>query len=344
MISLTVKKIGREGPKAALTGGCWACFAGSGHLPFASSVHCGSNRGHSLHTGGAHRSSTAAQAAMAKPVPLGTLFELPLESFGGAAANENDITAAALQELELDGAVSLAAADSSVALPTAPLKPASPTCIACGIGVDGAPGFASAEEQRRHFSLDWHRYNVKRRAVGRERVSQDDFEALLEDERQEVGSISGSESEQSDGEDDEDAAPGLDSRAVGPQFAFTAAGAQDRIHLASTVGRPHTAPHSHGACRLAIQLAVQPVHTSASLPVTPCRRQALCCVAAAGGPRPRALSRPRAPAQPVPSLAEAPARAGRALGGDHAAGRPLCCSRLFCGPRSCGQHAPARQV
>lgn len=161
---------------------------------------------------------------MAKPVPLGTLFELPLESFGVDEAHDSHITAAALQELDLDD-VGEATTNGGAALPTAAPKPTGPTCIACGIGVEGAPGFASAEEQRRHFSLDWHRYNIKRRAAGRERVSKGDFEALLEDERQEVGSISGSESEHSGDEDDEDAAHGLSATTAGPQFAFIAAGA-----------------------------------------------------------------------------------------------------------------------
>lgn len=154
---------------------------------------------------------------------LSTLFELPLDQFGAAAggADEQELTAAALQQLDLG-----AAEAGTDAVPTAPPAPSGPTCIACGIGVGGAPGFASAEEQRRHFSLvsaarahlshlradhdatssstsccstappsgcarppapqDWHRYNVKRRAAGQRPVNEAAFEALVEDEQAEV--------------------------------------------------------------------------------------------------------------------------------------------------------------
>ncbi len=83
-------------------------------------------------------------------VALSTLFELPLDQFGAAAGStqEHELTAAALQQLDLG------AGDAGAhATPAAPPAPSGPTCIACGIGVGGAPGFASAEEQRRHFSL-----------------------------------------------------------------------------------------------------------------------------------------------------------------------------------------------
>ncbi|KAI7839248.1 hypothetical protein COHA_006946 [Chlorella ohadii] len=149
-------------------------------------------------------------------VALSTLFELPLDQFGTAAGStqEHELTAAALQQLDLGAGD--AGADAT---PAAPPAPSGPTCIACGIGVGGAPGFASAEEQRRHFSLDWHRYNVKRRAAGQRPVSEAAFEALVEDEQAEVGSISGSESEDSEDEDER----GSRSAAAGPQFAFSGA-------------------------------------------------------------------------------------------------------------------------
>ncbi|PRW56664.1 Ankyrin repeat and zinc finger domain-containing 1 [Chlorella sorokiniana] len=154
---------------------------------------------------------------MSGPVALSTLFELPLDQFGVAAGSpeEQELTAAALQQLDLSAAE--AGTDAS---PAAPPAPSGPTCIACGIGVGGAPGFASAEEQRRHFSLDWHRYNVKRRAAGQRPVTEAAFEALVEDEQAEVGSISGSESEDSE---DEGERGGSSSSASGPQFAFSGA-------------------------------------------------------------------------------------------------------------------------
>ena len=168
---------------------------------------------------------------MAVPEPLGTLFELPVEAFGQADGDASELTAAALQGLDLEASGSGTAeppADPAAAAADAGTgsRPGGPTCIACGIGVAGAPGFASTEEQRRHFSLDWHRYNAKRRAAGRERVGEAEFAALVEDERQEVGSISGSESEQSEAEEDEEAAAAAAATPAeaGPQFAFAGAG------------------------------------------------------------------------------------------------------------------------
>jgi hypothetical protein len=161
------------------------------------------------------------------PLALGTLFDLPLAAFGNGAGAAVELWAEALEALELQvsgsgGAEAPADAATTVDRGAAPAKPGGPTCIACGIGVSGAPGFASAEEQRRHFSSDWHRYNVKRRAAGRERVGEAEFVALLDEDHAEVGSISGSESEQSDGEEEEAAAEAA-AQAAGPQFAFSAA-------------------------------------------------------------------------------------------------------------------------
>jgi hypothetical protein len=162
---------------------------------------------------------------------LGTLFELPLSQFGQADASGSELTAAALQKLQLDGPVGGSGEDEAAAAEAdagkQPSRQGGPTCRACGIGVAGAPGFASAEEQRRHFSLDWHRFNVKRRLAGQPPVGEPQFAALLEGERQdEVGSISGSESEQSDLEGDGEeggVGAGASGAAGGPQFAFAGA-------------------------------------------------------------------------------------------------------------------------
>lgn len=158
------------------------------------------------------------------PVALGTLFELPLAEFGAATGGDDtsDLTAAALQALQLHSEQSQSdEAAAATADPAAGTAPRGPTCIACGIGVGGAPGFASAEEQRAHFSLDWHRYNVKRRAGRQPPVNEAAFEALVADERQEVGSISGSESSEGEESSDDEMASGRGREAAGPQFAFT---------------------------------------------------------------------------------------------------------------------------
>lgn len=183
------------------------------------------------------------------PVALGTLFELPLSDFGSAAtgAGETDLTEDALRQLQLaptaqqeaqaDGA---APSGGSSAATAASAAARGPTCIACGIGVGDAPGFASAEEQRAHFSLDWHRYNVKRRAARQPPVSEESFAALVEDERAEVGSISGSESEDSEDEAAAEEQGAASKGATGPQFAFTASGKQ----AAPIPGLAHLCPAS----------------------------------------------------------------------------------------------------
>lgn len=52
--------------------------------------------------------------------------------------------------------------------------------------------FESIEKQRNHYKLDWHRYNLHRNINGQSPVTETEFE-----EKEEVSSISGSESEES---------------------------------------------------------------------------------------------------------------------------------------------------
>ena len=93
------------------------------------------------------------------------------------------------------------------------------TCLACRIGVD-SPAFATADEQRAHFKTDWHRYNVKRRLAGLPHATETQFLALIEndDDRDEVGSLSGSESEASDDDDEQQReTSGAGASSSGPQ-------------------------------------------------------------------------------------------------------------------------------
>ena len=48
------------------------------------------------------------------------------------------------------------------------------TCIVC------SEVFEDLLEQRQHFKLDWHRYNLKRKLNNLPRISEDDFNALIE--------------------------------------------------------------------------------------------------------------------------------------------------------------------
>lgn len=262
-------------------------------------------------------------ASKGGPVALGTLFELPLSALGKAVgAGEPELTAASLQALQLEQQQSepgTAAADDSSAAAAdaaaAAAAPRGPTCIACGIGVGGAPGFASAEEQRHHFSLDWHRYNVKRRAARQPPVSEAAFAALVEDEQQEVGSISGSESE--DSEDEEEGGEGGEGRgggqgSTGPQFAFSTSGGcrppnggqpvccfPHFCHIPTPAKQPACKPHwpAPALPELAfprLALASLPVSQPACPPACfflprhcSCRRQALRLLACPGGARAR---------------------------------------------------------
>lgn len=72
------------------------------------------------------------------------------------------------------------------------------SCATCG-GVK----FESSEEQRQHFKLDWHRFNLKKRLDGDPAITEDQFEKILDQEQDNL-SISGSDSEESDDDDDDD--------------------------------------------------------------------------------------------------------------------------------------------
>ncbi|XP_077303983.1 tRNA endonuclease ANKZF1 isoform X1 [Lithobates pipiens] len=59
--------------------------------------------------------------------------------------------------------------------------------------------FDSREEQKEHYTLDWHRFNLKRRIKGAGVLSEEDFQNKTQEG--DVSSISGSDSESSDEED-----------------------------------------------------------------------------------------------------------------------------------------------
>ena len=62
-----------------------------------------------------------------------------------------------------------------------------PTCHLCGVS------FENTSEQRAHFRLDWHRFNVQRRARGQAAVDEDAFDLLVGEN--DAGSISGTDSD-----------------------------------------------------------------------------------------------------------------------------------------------------
>ncbi|XP_066140469.1 tRNA endonuclease ANKZF1-like [Euwallacea fornicatus] len=54
--------------------------------------------------------------------------------------------------------------------------------------------FLNVQQQREHYKLDWHRYNLKQSLQGKEPIAEEDFN--LRTENDEVSSISGSDSEE----------------------------------------------------------------------------------------------------------------------------------------------------
>ena len=58
------------------------------------------------------------------------------------------------------------------------------SCSTCGISFD------SIQEQREHFKLDWHRFNIANKLKGQKAVTEDQFEAEIDSL-----SLSGSESD-----------------------------------------------------------------------------------------------------------------------------------------------------
>lgn len=193
-------------------------------------------------------------------MPPRSLFELPLDALqlGGAEGHEQPSGAAssAHQAGAAAGPGSPSAdplADSSTAAEAGGAAPpaseaAAGTCNTCGATWDSPP------EWRQHFCSDWHRFNLKRRTAGLPGVSEQEWEALVD--RDDVGSISGSESDSSEPEEDK---PGTRAPGKQPHFLFGSPGSQlavwralvapDREALAAAGGEPRSADDCLAALR-----------------------------------------------------------------------------------------------
>ncbi|KAI9137228.1 hypothetical protein BKA69DRAFT_1128410 [Paraphysoderma sedebokerense] len=78
---------------------------------------------------------------------------------------------------------------------TAIIRPGKSTCTICQVT------FNDAEEQRTHYKLEWHRYNVKRVSqLGLQSLTEEEFEKAIEED---LSSISGSDSAESLDSNDE---------------------------------------------------------------------------------------------------------------------------------------------
>ncbi|XP_071443004.1 tRNA endonuclease ANKZF1-like [Hetaerina americana] len=75
------------------------------------------------------------------------------------------------------------------------------TCSYCCINFD------DKIQQRQHYKLDWHRYNLKQNLEGRKPVTEEKFDQLADD----VSSISGSDTEEEDLSVDDNSIPKLES-------------------------------------------------------------------------------------------------------------------------------------
>ncbi|XP_053926656.1 ankyrin repeat and zinc finger domain-containing protein 1 isoform X2 [Cuculus canorus] len=82
-------------------------------------------------------------------------------------------------------------------------------CSTCG------QEFSSREEQTEHYRLDWHRFNLKQRLLGRQSLPAEVFEEKTR--AGDVSSISGSDSESSDASSESELLPSASDSAGNPQ-------------------------------------------------------------------------------------------------------------------------------
>ncbi|RHZ82636.1 hypothetical protein Glove_106g13 [Diversispora epigaea] len=127
-----------------------------------------------------------------------TILDRPINFFSLAADNSSTFEFCKLDSLSQLDKIER---ENSLTIKNEPFRP---TCLACG-----NLSFVDVEQQRAHYKLDWHRFNVKRRAVGQSLgstnhvpVSEQEFEELMGGES--LSSISGSETLCSDSSSQED--------------------------------------------------------------------------------------------------------------------------------------------
>uniref|UniRef100_A0A8C5J7T1 Ankyrin repeat and zinc finger peptidyl tRNA hydrolase 1 n=1 Tax=Junco hyemalis TaxID=40217 RepID=A0A8C5J7T1_JUNHY len=83
-------------------------------------------------------------------------------------------------------------------------------CLTCG------QVFGSREEQTEHYRLDWHRFNLKQRLLGRRTLPEEVFEEKTR--RGDVSSISGSDSDSSDVSSESELLPSVSDTGQTPQI------------------------------------------------------------------------------------------------------------------------------
>ncbi|KAI7858014.1 hypothetical protein BDC45DRAFT_603061 [Circinella umbellata] len=128
-------------------------------------------------------------------IPQELLHLLHLVDYNGDQQQQDKekvaVTASALEKLDIQ----LEIKDATTT------KPDSPDILTCNT-CDLAFSTNDRQDHRKHFSTDWHRYNIKRKLVLKQPpVSLSQFESMIADLAE---SISGSESEGDDDDDNED--------------------------------------------------------------------------------------------------------------------------------------------
>ena len=92
---------------------------------------------------------------------LGSLFQISSEFVGGLHADQTqNITPVPADQLfsAVSGQLQALEITENSSRSTLEQKGGDgATCIACGIGTIGTPGFDTPELQRAHFKTDWHR-------------------------------------------------------------------------------------------------------------------------------------------------------------------------------------------
>ncbi|KAI0097005.1 hypothetical protein GGR51DRAFT_486852 [Nemania sp. FL0031] len=128
------------------------------------------------------------------------VYDLPHEVLSTLALTLNADTSVDTESHEVDTNANTSPSPSKPPLPDSSRNPSTENlvgaqaCSLCGLS------FATVDDQRSHQKSDWHHYNLKQKLRGNKPVSEVEFEKLVGDLDE---SLSGSESSESDDEDDD---------------------------------------------------------------------------------------------------------------------------------------------
>ncbi|KAF9916637.1 hypothetical protein BX616_003210 [Lobosporangium transversale] len=150
---------------------------------------------HKIHSTTEHDHAVSPTAKLAMPSAPLSIFFLPPEIISSLSLNsQSEILKSdpLLENHTINTAVNQTYGSDTVATPVpTSLDSAAPSCRICGI-----TQFESVEKQREHVKLDWHRYNLKQQLLNKQAkpISEAQFENMIQD----LSSISGSDTDDSD--------------------------------------------------------------------------------------------------------------------------------------------------